>query len=205
MVETVIGCSAPRRRRLAASDSLRSGSACFHAPIEVDRGEIAHRRDRQLVIGAEDLALEFDDVEEGRLEDRMVGVTTNDDYPAEVKKVEKVGDMKIDTEKVLSLKPDLVLASEGLNGKETVDKLRKLGLTVIAYEPENLEGVFQQIQDVGKATGAGKKSDELISKMKKEEQQAKKIAAKVPSGQTGQGMDRSLFRSIYCRRGHFHG
>lgn len=114
------------------------------------------------------------------LEDRMVGVTTNDDYPAEVKKVEKVGDMKIDTEKVLSLKPDLVLASEGLNGKETVDKLRKLGLTVIAYEPENLEGVFQQIQDVGKATGAGKKSDELIAKMKKEEQQAKKIAAKVP-------------------------
>ncbi|EGK08891.1 iron (Fe) ABC superfamily ATP binding cassette transporter, binding protein [Desmospora sp. 8437] len=115
------------------------------------------------------------------LGERMVGVTTNDDYPAEVKKVEKVGDMNIDTEKVLSLKPDLVLASEGLNGKETVDKLRKLGLTVIAYEPEDLNGVFQQIQDVGKATGAGKEADRLIGKMKKEKQLAEKIAAKVPA------------------------
>jgi iron complex transport system substrate-binding protein len=115
------------------------------------------------------------------LGDRMVGVTTNDDYPAEAKKVEKVGDMNIDEEKVLSLKPDLVLASSGLNDKKTIEKLRKLGLTVVAYEPQDLDGVFQQIRDVGKATGAGKEAEQLIGKMKKEKQLAEKVAAKVPA------------------------
>lgn len=111
------------------------------------------------------------------LGDRMVGVTENDDYPTKVKKVEKVGGMEIDTEKVLSLKPDLVLASE-LNGKETVDKLRKLGLTVVSHDPQDLQGVFEQVRSVGKATGAQAQADKLIDKMEKEKKLAEKVAAK---------------------------
>ncbi len=115
--------------------------------------------------------------------DRVVGVTTNDTYPKAVKKVEKVGDMKINVEKVVSLKPDLVLASPGMNGKETIDQLRKLGLTVIALEPKNLTEVFAQIEAVGKATGSAEKADQLIQKMNKERALAEKVASQVPKDQ----------------------
>ncbi|MFC4076390.1 ABC transporter substrate-binding protein [Salinithrix halophila] len=109
---------------------------------------------------------------------KVVGVTANDDYPAEVKKVEKVGDMNINAEKVVSLKPDLVLASPMVK-QETIDKLRKLGLTVLAYEPHDLAGVYKQIRDVGKAAGAEKKAEEVIERMEKEKKVAEKVAAKV--------------------------
>ncbi|SFS76765.1 ABC transporter substrate-binding protein [Marininema halotolerans] len=112
--------------------------------------------------------------------DKVVGVTANDDYPAEVKKLPKVGDMNINAEKVLSLKPDLVLASPMVK-QETLDKLRKLGLTVIAYEPTNLEGIYKQIEDVGKATGAEAKANHVVDEMKKDEALAKEVAAKVPA------------------------
>ncbi|SMO73454.1 ABC transporter substrate-binding protein [Melghirimyces algeriensis] len=117
--------------------------------------------------------------------DRVVGVTTNDDYPKEVKKVEKVGDMNVDAEKVVSLKPDLVLASSSMN-KDSVKKLRKLGLTVLAYDPKNLKSVFQQTRDVGKAVGAKEEADRLIDKMKKEKEMAEKVASKVPDQEKAQ-------------------
>ncbi|SDX10656.1 iron complex transport system substrate-binding protein [Marininema mesophilum] len=111
--------------------------------------------------------------------DKVVGVTANDDYPAKVKKLPKVGDMNINAEKVLSLKPDLVLASPMVK-KETLDKLRKFGLTVIAYEPTNLKGIYKQIEGVGKAAGVEAKAEDVVAKMKKDEALAKKVAAQVP-------------------------
>ncbi|MDR6225913.1 ABC transporter substrate-binding protein [Desmospora profundinema] len=111
------------------------------------------------------------------LGDKMVGVTTNDDYPEEVKELETVGDMTIDVEKVASLKPDLVLAST-MNG-EAINKLRDLGLTVLSYEPQNLEDVFQMIRDVGQATGSVEKAEEVVSGMEEEKKQAQEVAAAV--------------------------
>ncbi len=47
--------------------------------------------------------------------DRLVGVTTLCDYPAEVKKIAKVGDfMQPNLEVIASLKPDLVLVTTGV-------------------------------------------------------------------------------------------
>lgn len=112
------------------------------------------------------------------LGEKVVGVTTNDDYPEEVKEVEKVGDMTINVEKVAELKPDLVLASP-VNGQETIDKLRELGLTVLSYEPQNLNDVFQMIHNVGQATGAMEQAEKVISDMKKEKELAERVAATV--------------------------
>ena len=46
------------------------------------------------------------------LGDRVVGVTTNCNYPPEAKKKEKIGGFFLNLEKIVSLKPDLVIMIE---------------------------------------------------------------------------------------------
>ena len=44
------------------------------------------------------------------LGDKIVGVSDYDTYPEETKDIEKIGGLEMNTEKIVSLKPDLVLA-----------------------------------------------------------------------------------------------
>jgi iron complex transport system substrate-binding protein len=97
----------------------------------------------------------------------VVGVTTNDDYPKEVKSLPKVGDMTINAEKVLAQKPDIIFASS-LNGKETIDKLKKLGLTVVLLDANSIKEVYQSIDIAGQVTNQLRNSDKLIGKMEAE-------------------------------------
>jgi iron complex transport system substrate-binding protein len=101
---------------------------------------------------------------------KVVGVTTNDDYPKEVKNLPKVGDMTINAEKVVAQKPDIIFASS-LNGKETIDKLKKLGLTVFVLDANTIKGVYQSIDLAGQVTNQLHDSDKLIGKMESEKLQ----------------------------------
>jgi|Deesub1362A_J573_1020465.scaffolds.fasta_scaffold00049_75 iron complex transport system substrate-binding protein len=96
---------------------------------------------------------------------KIIGVTDYCNYPPEAKKKTKVGGYStINIEKVVSLKPDLVVASYG-NGKQNVDVMRDLGLTVIAFNPKKLEDVKENIILLGKITGTGKKAQEIVMMM----------------------------------------
>ncbi|MCH5583365.1 ABC transporter substrate-binding protein [Shimazuella sp. AN120528] len=108
---------------------------------------------------------------------KVVGVTTNDDYPKEVKNLPKVGDMTINAEKVVALKPDIIFAS-ALNGKETIDKLKKLGLTVFVLDANSIKGVYQSIDLAGQITNQLHQSDQLIGNMEAEKLQVFREVAK---------------------------
>lgn len=98
---------------------------------------------------------------------KVVGVTTNDNYPTEVKNLPKVGDMTINAEKVVAQKPDIIFASS-LNGKETIDKLKKLGLNVFVLDANSIKEVYQSIDLAGQVTNQLHQSDGLIGKMEAE-------------------------------------
>lgn len=114
------------------------------------------------------------------LDQRIVGVSSLDNYPAEAMKKEKVGDMKIDVEKVVSLKPDLVLANP-MNGQDTIGQLRKLGLTVLVVDGQSLKGVEDSILLVGKVTGATDKARQVVAGMEKEKNEVTKKVASIPT------------------------
>jgi iron complex transport system substrate-binding protein len=96
------------------------------------------------------------------LGDRIVGVTDYCNYPNETENVGKIGGFStVDVERVISLKPDLIVASQG-NTEEVVDQLRALGLTVITLYPDNIQGVLDDIDLIGEATGSQEKAAELI-------------------------------------------
>lgn len=94
------------------------------------------------------------------LGDKVVGVTTNDTYPKEVKKVEKVGDMNVNVEKVISLKPDLVLAHESSMSAsaDAIKQLKDAGITVLTVnDAQSFSEVYKSIEMIGEAGGAEKK------------------------------------------------
>ncbi|MGZ9792096.1 ABC transporter substrate-binding protein [Bacillus atrophaeus] len=110
------------------------------------------------------------------LGDKVIGVTKNDTYPKEVKKVEKVGDMNVNAEKVISLKPDLVLAHESAisSSADAMKQLKDAGITVLTVnDAKSFQEVYQSIEMIGEATGAEDKAEKLISSMKSDLQEIK--------------------------------
>lgn len=100
------------------------------------------------------------------LGDKVVGVTSFDDYPAEVKDIAKVGDFAgPNMEAVAAADPDLVLATTGVQA-DVITKLESLGATVIAIDPPTLDGLYADITEIGSATGAVAEADKLVEEMR---------------------------------------
>jgi len=96
------------------------------------------------------------------LGDKVVGDTEYCNYPEAAKTKPKVGGFStVDVEKVVSLRPDLVLATQ-IHSKTIIPALEKLGLTVVALTPSSLTGVLDSVTLVGKITGQDKQASELV-------------------------------------------
>ena len=85
--------------------------------------------------------------------DRLVGVTTYCDYPAEVADIEKVGDfIGPNLEAIAALDPDVVLLTTGVQA-EVVGQLEALGASVVVIDPQDIDGVRRAIEMVGDVIG----------------------------------------------------
>src|SRR4051794_2163873 len=65
---------------------------------------------------------------------RIVGDTVYCDYPAEAKKITKIGDSATNIEKVVALKPDLVVA-DAIANRAALPKLISLGIPLFVTRP----------------------------------------------------------------------
>jgi len=115
------------------------------------------------------------------LGDRVVGVTEWCDYPPEAKTKPKIGDLRGNLEKILAAQPDLVVASASLN-RDMVDRLRQLGMKVLAVEPQSVEEVYKTILLVGRATNSLDRAEALVAELKGRIEAVQKRLASVPPG-----------------------
>ncbi len=86
---------------------------------------------------------------------RLVGVTQYCDYPAAAKALPRIGGMQdgsIDFERVLHLRPDLVLAI-GEDQQTAVKTLRRLGARVEVISSQTVEDALSAITRVGELLG----------------------------------------------------
>lgn len=116
------------------------------------------------------------------LDKEIVGVSDYDNYPKQVKSKEKVGGTEINVEKIISLKPDLVLAdaSNAHNMRNGFKQLEDAGIKVVAVNNANsFADVYRSIEMIGKVTGTQKKSEEIIHNMKTKVSDIKAKAAKI--------------------------
>lgn len=112
----------------------------------------------------------------------VVGVSDYDNYPKDTLKKEKIGGQQFNTEKIIGLKPDLVLAhaSSASMAKDALKQLQDAGIPVIVVaNAENFETVYNTIDMVGKATGTTQKADEVIKSMKDKLAAIEKKAASI--------------------------
>lgn len=99
------------------------------------------------------------------LDDRIVGVTSNCNYPPAVKAKEKIGGFFLNLEKIVSLKPDLVILFAETQRRET-KRFREFGLPVYTVNPASLEGVMATIVELGNITGRPNQAAAVVRGMR---------------------------------------
>jgi iron complex transport system substrate-binding protein len=99
---------------------------------------------------------------------QVVGRDSLSDYPAEAANVTDIGSSfeALNTELIVSLEPDLVLAAE-INTPEQVKQLEDLGLTVYYLKnPVTLEEMYGNLEIVAQLTGREAEAAALIESLK---------------------------------------
>ncbi|MFN8595862.1 MAG: helical backbone metal receptor [Anaerolineae bacterium] len=94
---------------------------------------------------------------------QLIGRDDLSDFPAEAKSIENIGSAfgKLNTEAIVALKPDLILAAE-INAPEQVKTLEDLGLTVYwLANPTDFDGLYANLKIVGTLTGHTNEADQL--------------------------------------------
>jgi iron complex transport system substrate-binding protein len=102
------------------------------------------------------------------LGDRIVGVTKHCDYPPEATKKTNVGSyVDLNIEKILALKPDLIIATADGNEKGSIDHLAGFHLPILITNPKTLDEVFKTIQVIGRTTREEKRARNLVETLRK--------------------------------------
>jgi len=115
--------------------------------------------------------------------EQVVGVTDYCNYPPEVLELKREGRLKtvggystVNIERVMALKPDLVVGAYG-NGLQTIETMRAFGLKVVAFNPKNLSDVMESIVKIGKLTGHEREASEVVGDMKRKIEAVKKAVS----------------------------
>jgi iron complex transport system substrate-binding protein len=82
----------------------------------------------------------------------LVGVSEYSDFPPEAQAIARVGGLEVSAEKVVSLRPDLVLAMEEGSVKCPVSALAAAGVAVLPVPSGSLDAVIAGIRLVGAAS-----------------------------------------------------
>ncbi len=114
---------------------------------------------------------------------QVIAVVNYSDYPPQAKELPQVGSYnRLDIERILSLKPDLVVAWKSGNPNEQVEYLREHGLPVFYSEPRSLESIPVEIIKLGKLLSTEKQAQKIaddfnrrLKKLRKEYSGKKKI------------------------------
>ncbi|WP_434606055.1 cobalamin-binding protein [Pseudomonas sp. R1-7] len=86
--------------------------------------------------------------------DLLVGVLDGGERPPVLKDLPSVGRYgQLDIERLLSLKPDLLLLWPGSVGPAQREQLKGLGIPIYVAEPRGLDQLITQIQDIGTQLG----------------------------------------------------
>jgi iron complex transport system substrate-binding protein len=96
--------------------------------------------------------------------DKLVGVVEYSDYPEEALSLPLIGRFdRFDIERILELKPDLVVAWLTGNPRSTIEGLERLGLTVYVAEPKFLDSIPNQLEKLGQLAGTEGQASEAIN------------------------------------------
>jgi len=87
--------------------------------------------------------------------ERLVGVVDFSDYPAAARALPRIGSYaNLDLERIVALRPDLVVAWGSGNPPGQLQRLRALGLPVYVSEPQRLPAIAATLRRLGTLAGS---------------------------------------------------
>jgi iron complex transport system substrate-binding protein len=128
--------------------------------------------------------------------DQVVGVDASSTYPAEgLADLPRTGYVRsVPAEGVLSLTPDLVIASEDVGPPEVVEQVEDAGVPVfLVPEDDSFEGAKARVELVGALLGAAMRAEEIIAEIDRDVERANTILSAVPED------ERESVMFIYAR------
>ncbi len=114
---------------------------------------------------------------------RLVGTDRFSNWPASVRALPKLGGLEdAQIERIVALKPDLVLVAVSARA---IDRLRSLGLPVLALEPRNSADTQRVVTTIAQALGTPQAATALLARMRARMDAA---AARVPAHWRGRSV-----------------
>ncbi len=102
------------------------------------------------------------------LDDKIAGVTSYCDWPLRARQKPRIGGFTNPSiEKIVSLKPDLIIATADGNRKDTVDQLERIGLPVYVTNPLDMDKILKSILHIGEITNRMTVARGLVEKLQK--------------------------------------
>ena len=106
------------------------------------------------------------------LEDEIVGVTLDSDYPPDAAEKPKVGTFwQPNIEAVVAARPNLVITLGFEQQQNLAERLGRIGYNSLTVNIEKVSDLFDAIERIGAATGRQRQANELISHIRTKLQQ----------------------------------
>jgi iron complex transport system substrate-binding protein len=100
---------------------------------------------------------------------KIVGAVSYSDYPPEAKQLPRVGDNKaLDLERIVALKPDLIVVWRHGNAQRQLDRLRELHIPLFFSEPHRLDQIAASLTKLGQLLGTSSTADAAAAAFRQE-------------------------------------
>ena len=94
--------------------------------------------------------------------EQIIGTTEHADYPEQAKAIPRIGNYaRLQIERILQIKPDVIIAWKSGNPVDDLERLEKYGLNVVYSHPVDLEDVAEEFLLLGEITGRTEKAKAL--------------------------------------------
>lgn len=104
---------------------------------------------------------------EAGLGENLIAVSAHSDYPVAAQKLEQVADYRaIKTERIIALKPDLVIAWKGGNPEKQLAILERFGIRVFYSNPHSLYDSADNIEALGQWSNAPEKAKQKADNLR---------------------------------------
>jgi iron complex transport system substrate-binding protein len=116
-----------------------------------------------------------------QLDARIVGVTSYCDHPAAATTREKVGDtINPNREKIIGLRPDLVIVSTSSQLETLTSQLDRLSIPVYVTNSTSVAEILTTIRAVGEITGTTERAEMLATEMEERIRRVEERVARLP-------------------------
>jgi iron complex transport system substrate-binding protein len=99
----------------------------------------------------------------------VVGAAAYSDFPEEAKKIQQIGTSReVDLERIMALKPDLIVVWRHGSSERQIEMLRKLGVPLFHNEPQKLEDIPDSVVKLGQLMGTEKAAAPAAAELRHE-------------------------------------